>query len=391
MAGRVTLDSALPQILVGVDDSEFYWHHRLLVVDLGSGKWIAVSPDLEPEVLDLTSKQLIPLKRNSPFPGRAQQNGTYVFDPPSADEWGQMLSDAEAFARIMGVTSPKVTVPSLGVWRFSDTAADNFDEIVDPALLTTDGANCVLRGSVGLLRRKVDDNDEIWTTIEKVAEPKHPAWLDGKRSGPGRDLRIASLEYLGGRRHAPLATSLAAFRPHPQKDWPFRGPCATVEMLSGIRQAGHEIATYDAFWAQRAGIPRNSAVAHAHRNVCSALSFLQAYDQLDVSNCAAAEFLGRWALMIEAAVRKNPKVPSFQGLESYLSHATDENGGVITAEFTKFIADEQKSEAQVLKQMRLHSEEQAASARSDQGGGGGKQNKKKKPDGSPAEDGGADR
>ena len=81
--------------------------------------------------------------------------------------------------------------------------------------------------------------------------------------------------------------------------------------------------------------------------------------------------------MIEAAVRKNPKSPSFVGLDAFLSHAFDENGGVVVAEFQKYVADEQKAEAQVMKQYRMWQEEQEAAAASD--ANPNKKNKKQPP------------
>ena len=63
---------------------------------------------------------------------------------------------------------------------------------------------------------------------------------------------------------------------------------------------------------------------------------------------------------MHAAVRKNPKQPSSVGLDAYLSHAFDESGGIITSKFSRHIAEEQKAEAQILKQQRLWIEEQDA-------------------------------
>ena len=87
---------------------------------------------------------------------------------------------------------------------------------------------------------------------------------------------------------------------------------------------------------------------------------MQSFDQLDVPQLASAEFLIRWLLMIEQAVKRSPRTPTFEGLDHYITHALDEAGGVITSTFTKHIAEEQKSEATVLKQQRLHREERKA-------------------------------
>ena len=101
-------------------------------------------------------------------------------------------------------------------------------------------------------------------------------------------------------------------------------------------------------------------MAHVRRNIFTALHLFQAYDKFDLPQIAGIEFLARWALMIQAAVRRQPRAPNFEGLEAYLSHSIDESGGVITSDFTKYVAEEQKAEAQVMKQNRLLREEHTA-------------------------------
>ena len=102
------------------------------------------------------------------------------------------------------------------------------------------------------------------------------------------------------------------------------------------------------------------------------LFLLQSRDQVDFFGLAAAEYLARWALMIQQATHKNPKAPVFIGLDHYLSHTFDETGGVVTSDFSQFIASEQRAKAQVLKQQRLWAEEQEKDDdRRTKGGGGG--------------------
>ena len=93
------------------------------------------------------------------------------------------------------------------------------------------------------------------------------------------------------------------------------------------------------------------------------MALLQTYDQYDLYNSASGEFLARWILMTQAAVRKNPRAPDFTGLDYYLAHGYDESGGALTSQFAKYIADEKRNEAMVLKQNRLWSEEQEADAK----------------------------
>eukprot|EP00972_Heterocapsa_arctica_P093917 13851696-Heterocapsa_arctica.AAC.1 len=99
-------------------------------------------------------------------------------------------------------------------------------------------------------------------------------------------------------------------------------------MLTGVLKSSQELSTFDLFWTTQSGIARQSAIALTHRNIFTVLYLLQSYDQIDIFGLAAAEFLARWALMIQQATRKNPKAPIFPGLDHFLSHSFDESGGV---------------------------------------------------------------
>eukprot|EP00971_Amphidinium_carterae_P175159 3472236-Amphidinium_carterae.2 len=149
--------------------------------------------------------------------------------------------------------------------------------------------------------------------------------------------------------------------------------------MQGIHATGVEVNQHHTQWLARSGAAPSSATSHAHKHLCSALGLMVNYDQVDVSNLASAEFLARWLLMLEAATKRNPRAPDFTSLDSYLSHAYDAFGGIVVSDFTKYIADEQKTEAQILKQSRLWREERdAEDKRSNTGpapkkkGGGGK-------------------
>ncbi len=84
--------------------------------------------------------------------------------------------------------------------------------------------------------------------------------------------------------------------------------------------------------------------------------------------------------MTERAVKRNPRLPDFEGLSVYLAHTLDETGGVVTTAFDKHIADIKKDAALVLKQERLWREEQAGERK--RGGGDSPQKDQKgKPDG----------
>ena len=64
--------------------------------------------------------------------------------------------------------------------------------------------------------------------------------------------------------------------------------------------------------------------------------------------------------MIQRAVRRNSRSPDFEGLECFLANSLDPHGGLVALDFERYIAEVQKSEAQVLKQQRLAKEETEA-------------------------------
>ena len=104
----------------------------------------------------------------------------------------------------------------------------------------------------------------------------------------------------------------------------------------------------------------NGAAALEQSLLSEVLRWQVRFDRLDVSMPASAELCVRRLVQIEAAVRRNPKVPDFSGLGALMSAATDESGGATAAVFTQWVADRQKDQAAVAKQGRLLREGQAA-------------------------------
>jgi hypothetical protein len=72
------------------------------------------------------------------------------------------------------------------------------------------------------------------------------------------------------------------------------------------------------------------------------------------------EHMVRRLIMIEMAVNRNPKAPDWEGLEALLAARVNDTGGVTMPKFMSWVGDQQKNEAQVLKQGRLIREERTA-------------------------------
>eukprot|EP00959_Pyramimonas_sp_CCMP1952_P203091 4247168-Pyramimonas_sp.AAC.1 len=63
-------------------------------------------------------------------------------------------------------------------------------------------------------------------------------------------------------------------------------------------------------------------------------------DGLDPTNCGSLELAARRIVMIERAVKVNPKSPCFDGLHKMIEHNQDEKGGVATQQFTTYFAQQ---------------------------------------------------
>ena len=75
-------------------------------------------------------------------------------------------------------------------------------------------------------------------------------------------------------------------------------------------------------------------------------------------------------LQIHQAVKRSPKSPDFCGTQLMVMSKLDASGGVLTGDFARFVADEQKSEAFTLKQQRLYAEEEDKRKQKPPKGGG---------------------
>ena len=94
-----------------------------------------------------------------------------------------------------------------------------------------------------------------------------------------------------------------------------------------------------------------------------ALAHMISLDQYNLYNSASVEIVARRLLMIMPAVKRNPRAPDFEGLDAFLSTATDSSGVVASLDFDKYIADSQKNGAVIMKQNRILKEEHEAAAK----------------------------
>ena len=76
-------------------------------------------------------------------------------------------------------------------------------------------------------------------------------------------------------------------------------------------------------------------------------------DLLNITHLLSGEHLARRILQIQKAIRRSPKHPDFTGLDQLMASQLDETGGVVTAKFDEWVAQEQKTQAIIMKNTRL--------------------------------------
>ena len=91
------LDIEEQQVAINFEGDTYEWHHRVLMVSGGSGKWVVLTPDLDSENEDLTQHVVVALGRNAPAPQRVSAS-FYGFDALSEAYFGRLHGDARSLA-----------------------------------------------------------------------------------------------------------------------------------------------------------------------------------------------------------------------------------------------------------------------------------------------------
>ena len=354
-----TLDVQFSQVLVDyVNDANFLYHHRVLLVSLGGSRWVCATPTLSLQPIDLSDHQVIVLRRNAAFPV-ARRNDSFVFDPDDvpADVLADLVARANELAGVLGAPAP-AAVPITDVWRISDLTHKSFGKEVPAAVLQNDEL-FKSEDEVALVRI-----DGRWTqarreTPDTVGED---SFCRQFHSGPGRDKRVMSdTRDPDGRRFIALSAILPLLMEIVWPQWPIAGPRSVKEFLLAVRAAGQmALLDYHNEWVKSSGVAPGAAHTREHRFILEVLRLLLQYVQVDASSLAGCELLCRRLYQIELAVRKAPKNPDFAGLEFLLETAVDSSGGAVLPSIAKWLGETQHKEAFTLKQMRLWSEEKAS-------------------------------
>lgn len=223
----------------------------------------------------------------------------------------------------------------------------------------------IRRGDVGLVR--IGDD---WTTCVRV--PAGRTFEDHRReqaAGRGRDPRVlGDFRDGSGRRYLGYGSALERLSQEELPGFPLRGPRAAKSFMVSLRSSNQDFTAHHEFFLRKSGLAEKSAVAREHRHMHEACRLALEYDQYDLSNSASYEYLIRRIVQVEAAVKRNPRQPDFDGLESVMDSAIDEAGAAVVADFSKWVSDRQQAEAQILKAGRMWRQERATDVKRRGGG-----------------------
>ena len=253
LVDTLMLDVVEPQVAVEyLDDPHVTRHQYMLVVDLGQGRHIAPSPDLEVFAIISNDHRVVGLLRCSKFRDRIV-NDVYVPDTMTLEQLERPRLEVQVLAGVLEVSSMSMAPPPVGSrWVSADTGHQSPGKEVDFDL------------RIG----NVEDE---------------PVWRSDTQTGRGRDRRLEGMTFDGEVR----------------------------------RRGGRQV----------------------------------------ITKCHARKHLSRCLLMILCAVKKSAKRPNFEGPESMLTSSLGVNGGVVAMKFDRWLAEQQRPQAQIVQQSRLMQEE----------------------------------
>ena len=133
------LDVVEPQVAVEyLDDPHVTRHQYMLVVDLGQGRHIAPSPDLEVFAIISNDHRVVGLLRCSKFRDRIV-NDVYVPDTMTLEQLERPRLEVQVLAGVLEVSSVSMAPPPVGSrWVSADTGHRSlgkevdFDLVADP-------------------------------------------------------------------------------------------------------------------------------------------------------------------------------------------------------------------------------------------------------------------
>lgn len=345
--------------LLEIEGEAYHYEFSLLLYRVEGSRWVVADPEGTLTLDDLNAMEVIPLMAGGdyPIPGRP-----FLIRRNVEDAWlSGLKARARALAELHGAPVIAAPVPGQGSadtqsrWRHADTAHPRFGLEVAPELMWG-GDAMIVREFAGLIR-----DGTAYTFIENVRETDVGSWIADKREGAGRDARLTPLHAVSYNKRPLFRTAYEGFSAEAQPDADiFQGPGSLDELMQGITGSGLEPQDYIEKLITSSGVNPKGGTAIELRVLFFGLNLLGVHDRLNLPKLSGAEHLGRRAVQILKAIRKNPKNPDFEGLDLFLRHMEGGTATTRTPKFDKFLSETQKTEAAVSKQIRLAREEEDA-------------------------------
>ncbi|CAK0906294.1 unnamed protein product, partial [Prorocentrum cordatum] len=329
------------QVAVRYDaDPNFTWHHRILLRRVRGAVWIALTPDLDLERINLDERRHRVLERGQAFP-EAIAGDIYAFDPIGREAVAGHKRRARLQAAVLGGDEDEAM--DAKEWVYADLDDPSFGTLVAADVL--EGDEFVELGNRGLVRRKGAARG-----VEKVGRARLAEWSEQRRVG-AEDIRSLGIHTAAdGTRHLGWTDAVGMLRESDMPEWRFEGPRVCKELAASIREGAGNPTSYHAEWIRLSGVNQNSAIAYEHKNAMEMLRVATSVDQVDISNLASFELLARRVVMLEMAVARDPRDPDFSGLGVIADGAAGTDGAARAPRFRTWVSDQQKERANILKQ-----------------------------------------
>ena len=358
-------------LLVKYDLPDTTWHSRLLLAHLNAGEWIVLTPDgdiyseeYSPSNGDIASWRPYDPQVGAPF--GVAVGDIYDFHPrPDQATVARLLTEGQAHAHLermrLGLPAPggqpghqmAPAAPAAGscggagpqVAALAGGGAD-VNAAPNPA-----GPAAALAALAGV------------SNAAGVAAQARDAPMD-----QGDDARTLSISRDGeGARFKEFRSAVQECKSVDFQDWPVSGPRTVKHVITQMINNGGSALGHHQQWRVACKMQPTDGPAQEHESWSRVLDAMLCYDQLDVTNLAAAELVVRSIQRLEE--KHNHKMVSTDDAgESALfmgAAAGARAGLVISPKLTEWIGAEMQKEALVAKERRKAREERALSRKND--------------------------
>ena len=342
---------------------ELTWHSRLVLGHVTSGEYVILTPqgDIYTEDYGSASLEVATWRLfdpAGPLPLGVDPAHVHPFNPlPDAATIARLLQEGEVYASMEKLQRGLPLQQGLAAVAAAPPGAGPPDLAGGAALVAAGGGVGVDPGA------PVPAGGQLGAIAQGMPAPN--LGIDAVDQEDARTLSItrdAQNQRFKEFRVAALECKEVAFA-----DWPVAGPRTVLHVLSRIVEHGGSPIAHSQAWRVACKFQPTDKPAQDHEMLCRILQTMVVYDQLDVSNIAAAELVARGIQRIEEQ-HKLKLTSSDDAGESSLflgSMGGSRSGTCISPKLSEWIGAEMAKEAAVAKERRKAREERALSRKNE--------------------------